>query len=223
MGTFKVGDRTVRYTVWENGNSQYLVLDLRRDRTLEIGVPRGSKLSVKKILEKKRPWIERKYEELSRRTRVIGGKRVLYRGRARRLKILRGDWQRVRIHEDEIVINTKRGQSAREVLREWMARKSKKYATAKAKKFSRSLGAHIDFTVEVKDMRSWGRCVDKKKLVFNWQLIGLPERLAEYVVAHELVHLAEGNHSKKFERKLAAIRPHYKELREELKSYLIYS
>lgn len=223
MGTFKVGGKVVRYKVRENSHSKYLTLNLKKDRVLEISFPRESGLSVKKILKKKRPWIERKYRELWKRKKVVGNKKVLYRGQGYHLKILQGNKQKVQMRGSEITINAKKGQSAREVLKRWMARKSKKYATRKAAKFAKLLGVNPDFTVGSKDMKSWGRCMDKKHLVFNWQLVGLPTRLAEYVVAHELVHLAEGSHSKKFERKLAAICPHYKELREELKSYLIYS
>ena len=223
MGTLRVGSRVVRYTVRENDNSKYLVLSLRKDRVLEISLPRDSRLNVKKILQKKRPWIERKYEEVSRRKRVVGNKRILYRGGTCSLKIVQRGKQNVRIQGNKITVNVEKGQSARKVLKEWMARKSKKYATRKAAGFAKLLGVNPDFTVGTKDMKSWGRCINEKHLIFNWQLVGLPARLAEYVVAHELVHLAEGSHSKKFERKLAAVCPHYKELREELKNYLVYS
>ena len=219
MGTFKVGGRAVRYAVRENSSSKYLILNLRKDRTLEISFPRNSGISVKKVLEKKRPWIERKYKELSGRKRLFGNKKVLYRGYVYNLKIVRKGEQKVRIHRDEITVTVKGGQSAREVLKEWMAQKSKKYAVGKAMEFAKLLGIDLDLTVDVKDMKSWGRCVGKKRLVFNWQLTALPARLAEYVVSHELTHLAEESHSKRFERKLVAICPRHKELREELKSY----
>ena len=44
----------------------------------------------------------------------------------------------------------------------------------------------------------WGSCSIKKNLNFNYKIIFLPERLAEYIVAHELCHLGEFNHSHKF-------------------------
>lgn len=223
MGKFRVGNRVVRYAVRENGDSKYLVLSLKKDRVLEISLPRDSGLNVEKILQKKRPWIERKYEEVSRWKRVVGSKRILYRGGTYLLKIVQKGKQNVRIQGNKITVNMEKGQSARKVLKEWMSQKSEKYATRKAAKFAKLLGVNPDFTVETKDMKSWGKCIDKKHLIFNWQLIGLPTRLVEYVVAHELTHLAEEDHSKRFERKLAVICPYYKELREELKNYLVYS
>lgn len=221
MGTFKVGDKVVRYTIRENHSSKYLILNLREDWVLEISFPREFGLTVKKILEKKRPWIERKYRELSKRRRVVGNRRVLYRGRDYRLNILRGNKQKVQTHGNEITMNVEKGQSVKEALERWLAQKSKRYATRKAEKFAEILGINQGFSVDVKDMKSWGMCVDKKHLLFNWQLIGLPSQLAEYVVAHELVHLVEKSHSKKFERKLVAINPRYKEMREDLKNYVI--
>lgn len=223
MGVFRIGDKVIRDTIRENSSSKYLVLNLKNDRVLEIGLPRDSTLNVKKILQKKRPWIERKYEELSRRKRVISCKKILYCGQTYPLQIVREGRPNVGLQGDKIKINVGGGQSAKEVLKDWMTRKSKIYATRKAMRFAKLLGINPDFTVKTKNMKSWGRCVDKKHLVFNWQLIGLPARLAEYVVAHELVHIAEASHSRKFERKLAVICPQYKELRGELKSYLIYS
>lgn len=221
MHKFTVGNKIILCKVRENSSSNYLILNLRKNRVLEISFPRNSRLSVKKILEKKRPWIERKYKELSSRKCVVGSKRILYLGRVHRLKIYRGNKQKVRMQGNRITINMGKGQSAKKVLTEWMAQKSKEYAMKKAVKFGKQLGINPKFTVDVKDMRGWGRCIDKQHLVFNWQLIGLPVQLAEYVVAHEITHLAEGSHSKKFARKLAAICSQYKELREELKNYFL--
>ena len=54
-------------------------------------------------------------------------------------------------------------------------------------------------SVRVKDQRSqWGSASHKKNLNFNYKLIFLPEELAEYVIAHELCHLKEMNHSPEF-------------------------
>ncbi len=51
----------------------------------------------------------------------------------------------------------------------------------------------------VKDMKSqWGSCSYKKNLNYNFRLILLSEELADTVIAHELCHLKEMNHSKKF-------------------------
>ncbi|NCN52270.1 M48 family metallopeptidase [Candidatus Parcubacteria bacterium] len=59
--------------------------------------------------------------------------------------------------------------------------------------------------------RCWGSCSEKQNLNFNYKIIFLPEALMDYVVVHELCHLAELNHSKHFWAEVAKSFPEYKE------------
>ncbi len=56
----------------------------------------------------------------------------------------------------------------------------------------------------------WGSCSSKKELSFNWRLIFAPLGILEYLVAHEMAHLAEMNHSTKFWTLVKKIYPDYK-------------
>ncbi len=47
-------------------------------------------------------------------------------------------------------------------------------------------------------MTRWGSCSSSGRVNLNWRLVYLEPDLARYVVAHELAHLAEHNHSKRF-------------------------
>ncbi len=44
----------------------------------------------------------------------------------------------------------------------------------------------------------WGSCNHRGEIRLNWRLVQLPPDLAEYVVAHEVAHLVEMNHSPRF-------------------------
>ncbi len=44
----------------------------------------------------------------------------------------------------------------------------------------------------------WGSCSKKGNLGFNWKLVLAPQPVIEYVVIHELAHLQEMNHGKRF-------------------------
>jgi predicted metal-dependent hydrolase len=68
--------------------------------------------------------------------------------------------------------------------------------------------------------RQWGSCSEKGNLNFNFKLLYLPQHLLDYIVVHELCHLKELNHSKKFWDLVKITTPNHKELRGELKKYI---
>ena len=65
----------------------------------------------------------------------------------------------------------------------------------------------------------WGSCTAHGMVRLNVQLIKLPIPLIDYVVAHELAHLREMNHSAAFWRVVESACPDYARMRKELKSY----
>ena len=44
----------------------------------------------------------------------------------------------------------------------------------------------------------WGSCTPKDNVTFNWRLIKAPVFVIDYVIAHELAHLIEANHTPRF-------------------------
>lgn len=72
--------------------------------------------------------------------------------------------------------------------------------------------------IAIKNLKSrWGSCSSKRNLNFNYKIIYLPERIADYIIVHELCHLGELNHSGKFWKLVAQIFPDYRVLRSQLK------
>ncbi|HAI62645.1 TPA: M48 family peptidase [candidate division WWE3 bacterium] len=73
--------------------------------------------------------------------------------------------------------------------------------------------------VAIRNQRSkWGSCSKAKNLNFNYKVAFLPNDQRDYVVVHELCHLIEFNHSKKFWAEVARTIPNYKEIRKKVKS-----
>ncbi|MHB8667492.1 MAG: M48 family metallopeptidase [Burkholderiales bacterium] len=63
----------------------------------------------------------------------------------------------------------------------------------------------------------WGLCREDGRVRLNWRLIHLPLHLVDYVVAHELAHLREMNHSARFWAVVGRLYPDYKQARIELR------
>lgn len=74
--------------------------------------------------------------------------------------------------------------------------------------------------ITIRNQRTrWGSCSVKGALSFNYRLVFLPPHLAEYIVAHELCHLREHNHSPRFWELLEEVLPGAAIRRQELREY----
>lgn len=63
--------------------------------------------------------------------------------------------------------------------------------------------------IRLKDTRTrWGSCAPDRTLAFSWRLVLAPEWVLDYVVAHEVAHLREMNHSDRFWALVEARTPH---------------
>ena len=65
----------------------------------------------------------------------------------------------------------------------------------------------------------WGSCNSRGEVRLNWRLLQAPPNIINYVVAHELAHLKEMNHSAKFWATVEKIYPDYKAAEKELKAW----
>lgn len=101
----------------------------------------------------------------------------------------------------------RRKEEARVLVRGFLAEHAPRYGFSWGKVF-------------VKDLRrNWGSCSELGNLNFNYKIALLPRRLAEYVVVHELCHLAAFDHTPRFWELVALTCPDHQALRKELRKY----
>ncbi len=83
--------------------------------------------------------------------------------------------------------------------------------------FNKTYGFEFN-KINIKNQKTrWGSCSRKGNLNLNYKIALLPERLADYIIVHELCHLKEFNHSQKFWNLVAKVTPDYLIVRKELK------
>jgi len=76
--------------------------------------------------------------------------------------------------------------------------------------------------IAIRDQRSrWGSCSTGNNLNFNYRIILLPLELADYIIVHELCHLAEMNHSFKFWQLVGQAIPDWRQRRRLLKKIVL--
>jgi predicted metal-dependent hydrolase len=64
--------------------------------------------------------------------------------------------------------------------------------------------------VSVRNQKSrWGSCSRQGTVSLNWRLIQSPDFVRDYIILHELAHLKEMNHSKRFWREVARLSPDF--------------
>jgi len=75
---------------------------------------------------------------------------------------------------------------------------------------------HYQFTynrVAIRNQRRcWGSCSSLKNLNFNYKIYFLPPHLQDYIIVHELCHLAELNHGQQFWERVAEQIPDYEQM-----------
>lgn len=74
--------------------------------------------------------------------------------------------------------------------------------------------------ISIKNQKTrWGSCSTRGNLNFNYKIIFLPEAVRDYVVVHELCHLKELNHSRKFWNLISKTIPELSEIKNSLREW----
>lgn len=85
-------------------------------------------------------------------------------------------------------------------VQDWLKARARGEITPRAYALAERLG-YVPGRISLRDPRTrWGSCTAAGDLAFSWRLVLAPEPVLTYVVAHEVAHMAELNHSHRFWR-----------------------
>ena len=99
----------------------------------------------------------------------------------------------------------------------WLREEARRFCVAAVDRHAAALGRRPG-RIALRDPRSrWGSCTSTGDLMFSWRLIMAPEAVFDYVVAHEVAHLAELNHSPRFWAVVRRLCPEYPAARDWLR------
>jgi predicted metal-dependent hydrolase len=190
------------------------VLRVRPDGTLRVTVPRGgSRREAEAFVTENLKWIERERRRVDAEHAPVEwhpGSRILLRGefvtigierRASSFVVVYGERQ---IETDRVgnlraLIESDLRQLARVELIPRLHELATKHALA--------VGA-----VTIRNQRSrWGSCARNGNIALNFRLVQMPRAVCEYVLIHELMHIRQQNHSRRFWRLVEAAFPAFRE------------
>ncbi|MFH1619901.1 MAG: SprT family zinc-dependent metalloprotease [bacterium] len=105
------------------------------------------------------------------------------------------------------------------ILEDWYRDRAREVLADRVAHWARDIGVRYQ-RIAIKDQRSlWGSCSPNSNLNFNWRLIMAPADILDYVVIHELCHLVEMNHSRRFWKLISRWCPEHKVHRRWLREY----
>jgi predicted metal-dependent hydrolase len=241
-GAFYYGNDMIHYDVIRKSQSskvnfskavaRKVVIKVHPDQRVVATVPHdATEDSIQQAMLKRARWIWQNIEEFAKQKdyvlpkRYVSGETQFYLGRRYVLKVLIDSEQvsNVKLNRGmltvSIHVSTKDPKdTVKYLLDGWYSFRAKYI-------FKDRLNQALAKTTWVEGIPSfrvmpmktqWGSCSSRGNLMLNPHLIKAPKECIDYVILHELCHIAEHNHSEKFWRLLTQVMPNWKEVKAKL-------
>lgn len=169
------------------------------------------------LIREKQGWIRKTIAKIKQRPQAVDhaydeGETFWFLGRAYPLHFVEGMGGRIERTDRLCVCSTLRA-DVRDRLKRWYMAEAHKEIQARCMWFSMMTG-YSPASLRITDARQrWGSCTYKGGLNFSWCLIQAPLEIVDYVIVHELVHLRQPDHSRKFWAKVEELMPDYERRR----------
>lgn len=198
---------------------------------LSVRAPRWTPLGeVERFLHSKADWVRQKLQQMQQRQQHtpapqdwLEGADVPYLGRQLRLVLdpAHGFAGRgAQVVDDALVVGLARDagpERLRDTVQAWLMREARQLFAQRLDHFAPRLGVQYTKLSLTSAATRWGSASADGSIRLNWRLIHLSMEMIDYVVAHELSHLREMNHSPDFWGVVHSVMPDYAERRRALK------
>jgi predicted metal-dependent hydrolase len=220
----------VAYTIKRSTRRRAISI-LVDEEGVRVGAPwDATHNAIERLLRKHSTWVLRKLEEWQVKRapprRWADGEPLMLLGSPFTLKLL-PQATAVHVRGSHLCVGTPpRDHSVAREVHDWLHSQALACFEERVAYYCKVLGIDSAPKVLLSSARTrWGSCHTSGRIHLNWRLVQMPARLLDYVVAHEVAHLIEMNHSPRFWRVVASLVPDYaacrKELRHEGHRYLL--
>ena len=223
-----IAGREISYTLKVSARRR--TIGMRVDRHgLTVHIPsRMPSREITAVLLKHANWIERKLSLLSERQAEVTplmaweqGATLQFLGRQFQLDIQQSGIQSVPVLNGEMLLmylpDTTESLVIKRKVLAWLRAQAISDFTRRIAIGAAHLGVSTPQLKLSNATSRWGSCNSRGEIRLNWRLIQAPPHIINYVVAHELAHLKEMNHSTKFWEWVGKLCPDYLKIRKELK------
>jgi len=199
---------------------------------LEVIVPRGYDHDrVPRILERKKNWIRtaleraeanRKFFEPEPAWKLPLQIRLPAIGAVWNVTAKETDapWVAVReLRADRLLVFGAIGEEreCRAALTRWLMRQTREHLVPRLQGLSRETGMRYKRAFVKRPRTRWASCSRHRAISLNAKLLFLPPELVDYVIVHELCHVAEMNHSNRFWESVEHHSPSFRKLDRRLR------
>lgn len=225
--SIELAGKPVAYTLKRSSRRRSIGLRID-DRGLTVNVPlRASEKWLHSVLQEKAPWVIDKLENWQAKKPApqqwVDGETILYRGETFTLRIVPSLFDTPpQLHGAQLIVHVSKADNPaaiEKIITHWYRREALQLFTECVAHFAPLMNV-APREIKLSAARTqWGSCTTRGCVRLNWQMIKMPLHLIDYVVAHELAHLVEMNHSAAFWRVVESVCPDYVRLRSELRRW----
>jgi predicted metal-dependent hydrolase len=223
-----IGDRFVPY-VLRRGRRRTIGLTIDH-RGLRVGAPNRSSLGeIESVIRKHSAWVADKLDHwrghvAKQASGVVDGMVIPLHGKDAPVRIVSGA-NRFRWIEDAATggvalhLEPREPASSAALLERALRAKALAFFGARMQAFCERFAIHPPALRLTSARTRWGSCSRASGVRINWRLVHAPVDLVDYVVAHELAHLKEMNHTPRFWAEVERLCPDWRVARDALRRF----